>query len=89
MRTTLDPGYQANHVSFQDLTVALVDGSGNRADVAASSVGNDALAYPPNLRRYDGHVIMQQLRFPLSAFDGVDLGDIRSVRLRSTGPMPA
>lgn len=82
MRTALDPGYWTNRVNFQDLVVSLIDASGNRADVVASSVGNEALAYPSGLRGYEGHVIMQQLRFPLSAFTGVDLGNIRFVQFR-------
>jgi hypothetical protein len=82
MRTALDPGYWVNRVDFQDLTMTLIDGDGGRDHVTASSVGNDALAYPSGLRRHDGHVILQQLRFPLSAFDDVDLGNIRFVRFR-------
>ena len=82
MRTALDPGYWVNRVDFQDLTMTLIDGDGDRDDVTASSVGNDALAYPSGLRRFEGHVILQQLRFPLSAFDDVDLGNIRFVRFR-------
>jgi hypothetical protein len=82
MRTALDPGYWVNRVAFQDLVVTLIDGDGGRDDVTASSVGNEALAYPPGLRRFAGHVILQQLRFPLDTFDGVDLTNIRSVLIR-------
>jgi hypothetical protein len=82
-RTSINPDYDVNQAfQFQDLSVVLVDGSGDRASVAASDVGNDALAYPSGLRRYYGHVILQQLRFPLSSFTGVDLGDVRSVQIR-------
>ena len=84
LRTTLDPGYWVNRVDYQDLVVSLIDTNGARADVVASSVGNDALAYPQGLRGYEGHVIMQQLRFPLSAFTGVDLTNIRFVQFRFT-----
>ena len=89
-RTSINPDYDVNQAfQFQDLSVVLVDGSGHRASVAASDVGNNALAYPSGLRRYYGHVILQQLRFPLSSFTGVDLGDVRSVQgSGSTGRWP-
>ncbi len=77
----MNPGYSANsRVGFQDLVVALVDGAGGRAEVVASDVGNDALAYPLG-RRGSGHVILNQVRFPLDSFQGVDLGDVRAVEL--------
>jgi hypothetical protein len=83
VRTSINPGYDVNRAyQFQDLSVVLVDGAGHRSSVAASDVGNDALAYPSGLRRFYGHVILQQLRFPLSAFTRVDLRDIRSVQIR-------
>jgi hypothetical protein len=44
-RAAVNPGYFANHVvHVQDLSVVLEDGDGNRAEVNASDVGNDALA---------------------------------------------
>jgi hypothetical protein len=82
-RTVPNPGYDANRAfEYQDLVVVLVDADGARARLGASEVGNDALAYPLGGRRGDqGHVIMNQIRFPLSAFTGVDLTRITSVRL--------
>jgi hypothetical protein len=82
-RTVPSPGYRANRtLAYQDLAVALVDGSGNSAEVLASEVGNEALAYPLRGRHQLGHVILNQLRFPLSRFVGVDLTDVRAVELR-------
>ena len=69
-------------IRLQDLDVVLVDGEGERAAVAASDVGNQALAYPSGLRRYVGHFILNQVRFPLDEFRGVDLRDVRAVHLR-------
>jgi hypothetical protein len=59
----------------------LADGQ-NSAEVLASEVGNEALAYPLLGRHQLGHVILNQLRFPLSRFVGVDLTDVRAVELR-------
>jgi hypothetical protein len=81
-RTVPNPGFPWNEsYAFQDLSVVLEDGDGDRATVAAADVGNDALAFPLTLqrRRVEGHVMLQQLRFPLSAFGGVDLDDIVAV----------
>ena len=81
-RTVVNPGYDQNRfVDYQDLTVALIDGAGNEAQVIASDVGNEALRYPIG-RRGAGHVLMNQVRFPLANFGGVDLSDVRSVELR-------
>jgi hypothetical protein len=66
----------------QDLIVALVDVHGAVAEVAASDVGDGALRAPSGLRRFVGHVILQQLRFPLETFAGVDLSAIRAIELR-------
>ena len=65
-RTEVNPSYAANTgVALQNLSVELVDGSGGSASVAASSVPNDdALIYPEGIP--NGHVIMNQIRFPLS-----------------------
>jgi hypothetical protein len=79
-RVAVNPGYQANGgVAAQDLVVELHDASGNVAQVAASSVPNAALAFPPGLPA--GHVILNQIRFPLSWFTGVDLMNVTAVRL--------
>ncbi|MGH2631380.1 MAG: hypothetical protein ACRDHI_12610, partial [Actinomycetota bacterium] len=83
MRTTLNPGYRANNgVRRQDLTLELVDGAGTSARVVASDVGSEALRYPNGLRRFAGHVLLQQLRFPLDRFTGVDLANVVRVVIR-------
>ena len=44
-RTSINPGYDVNQaVSSRTCRCSLVDGAGDRASVAASDVGNDALA---------------------------------------------
>jgi hypothetical protein len=68
-------------VRFQNLLVVLEDGSGNRGFVAASEAGNDALETP--VGRF-AHVMLNQIRFALGRFDGVDLTDIGRVELRFT-----
>ncbi|HEX2049074.1 MAG TPA: hypothetical protein VHJ34_00400 [Actinomycetota bacterium] len=80
-RAVVNPDYFANRrFELQDMSVALVDGDGDDDSVAASEVGNAALAYP--LGRGRDHVILNQVRFPLRRFDGVDLDDIDAVELR-------
>jgi hypothetical protein len=49
--------------------------------VAADEVGNEALRYPPGLRRFSGHLILQQVRFPLDGF-ALDLSDVRAIVIR-------
>jgi hypothetical protein len=49
--------------------------------VGAADVGNDVLANPIRGRRTAGHVIMNQIRFPLSAFAGVDLTRVKAVEI--------
>jgi hypothetical protein len=79
-RAALNPGYRANTgIRYQDLTVSLVDGDGAAAAVPASAVGNEALRFPKGVRRFTGHVILQQIRFPLEVFEGIDLSDVREV----------
>jgi hypothetical protein len=79
-RVAVNPGYKANAgVAAQDLVVELRDTAGNAAQVAASSVPDAALTYPPGLPA--GHVILNQIRFPLSWFTGVDLANLTAVRL--------
>jgi hypothetical protein len=80
-RATINPAYFANDgAAFQDLSVVLEDGDGHRAEVSASDVGNDALANPVGRRRF-GHIILNQVRFPLGDFAGVDLTDVVAVEL--------
>jgi hypothetical protein len=86
-RTVLNPGYEVNlGVKYQDLAVALVDGDGTAVAVPASEVGNEALKFPLRRvrRRFAGHILMQQVRFPLERFEGVDLSDVRAVEFRFT-----
>jgi len=49
---------------------------------AAADVGNAALRFPTGLRRFSGHVILQQLRFSLEGFDALDLADVRAIEVR-------
>jgi hypothetical protein len=82
-RAAVNPAYSENDgIRLQDVDVVLVDGGGERAAVAASDVGRQALAYPSGLRRYVGHFILNEVRFPLDEFRGVDLRDVRAVHLR-------
>lgn len=82
-RAVVNPGYSANRgLGYQDLTVALIDDSDNSDEVVASEVGNEALGFPLTGRRLRGHVILNQVRFPLDGFDGVDLGNLEAVEIR-------
>jgi hypothetical protein len=82
-RTSPNPGYPVSfQIETQDLSVVLEDGTGTRVAVPASDVGNEPLEFPLHGRRFlQGHVIMNQIRFPLSRFAGVDLTDVRAVEL--------
>jgi hypothetical protein len=64
----------------QDVAVVLEDGDGHRALVDAADIGVKALAYPIGPGG-SGHYILNQVRFPLAAFAGVDLTDIRAVEI--------
>ncbi len=80
-RAATNPGYWINYwADPQDLVVVLEDGDGFRAELAASDIGNDALAFPIR-RNGAGHFILNQMRFPLDAFPGVNLDDIVAVEL--------
>ncbi len=79
-RVTVNPGYRANAgIAYQDLTLTLVDGAGDEVSVAAADVGNESLRFPSGLRRFSGHIVLQQLRFPLERFDALDLADVRAI----------
>ena len=81
-RTVPNPGYWANQdIEYQDLVVVLEDGTGARAEVAAADIGNEALRDPRRGARRLLHVIMNQIRFPLASFEGVDLTDVVAVEL--------
>jgi hypothetical protein len=69
-------------VDYQDFVLVLEDGTGVRAEVGASEVGNEALVNPLPSRRSFGHILLQQLRFPLTLFTGVDLSQIAAVEIR-------
>jgi hypothetical protein len=78
-RTVPNPGYLTNEgIDYQDFDVVLEDTTGARSAVGASDVGNDVLANPVQ-RRGGGHVIMNQIRFPLTAFTGVDLTKLKAI----------
>jgi len=87
-RAAVNPDYWVNReLNYQDMAVALVDGSGGSVEVAASDVGNEALANPLRGigKRHgtsNGHVILNQVRFPLVDFAGVDLTDVRAIEFR-------
>jgi hypothetical protein len=84
-RGAVNPQYRVNRgIAKQDLVVRLVDGGGHHASVSASDVGNAALRYPEGLSTGLGHMILNQVRFPLSRFRGVDLHHLRSVTLSFT-----
>jgi hypothetical protein len=79
-RVAVNPAYRGNRgVAIQDMKVELADRSGNVADVAASQIDRAALEFQPGPLSLS-HFILNQLRFPLSMFHGVDLRDISSVR---------
>jgi hypothetical protein len=83
-RAVPNPAYPTNQgIQYQDLSVVLADANGATASVAAADVGNDPLAWPfeGRRRRVQGHIIMNQLRFPLSAFTGIDLSAVTTVTL--------
>lgn len=85
LRAAVDPAHGAGTVQggvpVQDFSVVLVDGAGNEASVSSADVGDRPLVFPRGLSHGFGHVILNQVRFPLSAFHGVNLADIREVDL--------
>jgi hypothetical protein len=84
-RAVPNPGIAPIRHRYQDLAVALIDEDGMVAEVTASDVGNDALAFPlTGRRRPSGHIILNQVRFPLEAFEGVDLTRLEAAELRFT-----
>jgi hypothetical protein len=84
-RGAVNPAYRVNNgIARQDLSIKLVDTKGHHATVSASSVGNAALKYPEGLAKGLGHMILNQVRFPLSRFKAVDLTHVRSVVMSFT-----
>ena len=79
-RVGVNPGYRANTgVAVQDLSLELRDSSGHVQQIRASAVPDAALVYPPGLPA--GHFILNQIRFPLSSFTGIDLTHVTEVRV--------
>ena len=80
-RTMMNLGYDANWgTDYQDFDIVLEDTTGAQASLGASDVGNDVLGVQlTGRRRPSGHLIMNQIRFPIAGFSGVDLTHIRSV----------
>jgi hypothetical protein len=74
----------------QDLTVTLTDRTNQSATVRVSDVSG-ALFYPPGELIHVPKVFLNTIRVPLSAFSGIDLTDVASVRLdfdrRTTGAL--
>lgn len=81
-RAAPNPGYAYANAGIQnqDLVVVLEDGSGNRSEVLASDVGSEALV-DMITNNGAGHFLLNQVRFPLDAFTGVDLTDLVAVEL--------
>jgi len=72
----------------QDFSVVLTDGAGHSASTLVSDWSR-ALFYPPSFGWPTPKLFLNGVRIPLSAFTGVDLTDLRSIRFnfdqRSTG----
>jgi hypothetical protein len=68
-----------NRASTQDFSLVLVDASGRQASVPAS-VYTKSLFLPPGRYSEVPRVTLNTVRIPLSAFQGVDLRNIRTVR---------
>ncbi|WP_140403510.1 hypothetical protein [Microbacterium sp. JB110] len=69
-----------NVTDATSLDVTLVDGSGGQATVSASEFG-DALTVLPGTENPLRKVLLQQITIPLAEYDGVELADVRQVRL--------
>ncbi len=63
----------------QNFTVVLTDGAGAASAVTVASY-TDALFYPPGSVGPVPKVVLNMARIPVTAFSGVNLSDIRSVR---------
>ncbi len=74
----------------QDFSVILTDRVGNSASVLVSD-NSDALYYPPGQVAAVPKVVLNTIRIPLAQFIGVDLSQVRSVRIefnqRDTGAL--
>ncbi len=65
----------------QDFTVVLVDGAGAQSTVRVGAASG-ALFYPPGTVGPVPKVVLNTVRLPLASFTGVNLTDIRTVRLQ-------
>ncbi len=65
----------------QNFTVMLTDGTGATSSVTVNSYA-DVLFYPPGTVGPVPKVLLNTARIPVSAFSGVNLSDIRSVRFK-------
>ena len=65
----------------QSFTVVLTDGAGAQSSVLVGSVST-ALFYPPGTTGPVPKVVLNTARIPLTAFTGVNLTDIRSVKFQ-------
>jgi hypothetical protein len=65
----------------QNFSVVLTDGAGAQATVLVGSVST-ALFYPPGTTGPVPKVVLNTARIPLTAFTGVNLSDIRSVKFQ-------
>jgi dienelactone hydrolase len=89
LRAALDPTSDLNAgVEKQGMKVIITDGDGHRAAALAADVNDEALAFPRGISKGVGHVILQQIRFPLSRFAarGVDLTRVHSIAFRFPTP---
>ncbi|MEW6298187.1 MAG: hypothetical protein AB1671_10660 [Thermodesulfobacteriota bacterium] len=78
-RAGLDFTTGFNRFASQDLSVVLTDAAGRQAAVPVSAYSR-ALFFPPGLQLEVPKVTLNTVRIPLSAFQGIDLRNIRTVR---------
>ena len=89
LRAAVDPVSPLNAPGQpQAFSLRLTDGAGKTASVALT--GEPALAFPLGNRGFDNtfkldtwdnHVVLSSIRVPLTAFSGVDLGNVQSIAL--------
>lgn len=80
LRAAVDPADDANaRLTAQDFRVVIVDGAGREAAAVASDWSR-ALFVPPGGEAFQ-RAILNDLRLPLAAFEGVALDDARELRI--------
>lgn len=79
-RTSVNFTDYRNTAAYADFDVVLTDSAGNTASTPVSA-WSKALAYPPGIVVRLPKVELNGVRIPLSAFAGVNLGSITSVKL--------